>query len=301
MSDYHIPVMLQECIEGLNINPEGTYVDVTFGGGGHSKEILKHLDGGQLYSFDQDKDALENAKTIENSSFTFIEGNFRYLKRYLKMHGVTQVDGILADLGVSSHQIDDPKRGFTFRAKGALDMRMSTELAYTAADLLNEKSEDELTQIFRFYGEVDNARKLSNIITSERLNKPFETNDDLIGILETLVSPHRKNKYFAKVFQGLRIAVNEEIDVLEEFLLQTAEVLKPGGRLVVMSYHSLEDRPVKNFINKGKISGEVEKDFYGNVLKPLSAVNRKVIVAGDNELKINSRARSAKLRIAEKD
>ncbi len=297
---YHVPVMLKECIEGLNIKPDGIYVDVTFGGGGHSSEILKYLKEGHLYSFDQDKDAMENARNIESSSFTFIEGNFGYMKKYLKMYGVDKVDGILADLGVSSHQIDDPGRGFTFREPGPLDMRMDNGIEKTAADILNEYEERELIRVFRYYGEVENASRLASTIVAERVNTPFKTNNDLIQILENMIPGNRRNKYFAKVFQALRIEVNQEIEVLVSFLQQAAELLNPGGRLVVMSYHSLEDRPVKNFINKGKITGEAEKDFYGNVLKPLNAVNRKVIVASDEEIEINPRARSAKLRIAEK-
>lgn len=297
---YHVPVLLDESVEGLNIKPDGIYVDVTFGGGGHSSVIVKHLKGGHLYGFDQDQDAIKNAEKFDESSFTFIEGNFRFIKRYLRMHGVEKVDGILADLGVSSHQIDDPKRGFIFRETGPLDMRMDNGIETTAADILNNYKEDELIWIFKSYGEVENARKLASHICTERINRPFKNNTDLIQILDRMIPGNRRNKYFAKVFQALRIEVNQEIEVLESFLEQTVELLNPGGRLVVISYHSLEDRPVKNFINKGKITGEVEKDFYGNVLKPLDAVNRKVIVASDEELEINPRARSAKLRIAEK-
>lgn len=298
---YHVPVLLNESIEGLNIKPDGIYVDVTFGGGGHSSVILKHLKGGHLYGFDQDQDAKKNAEKFDHSSFTFIEGNFRFIKRYLRMHGVEKVDGILADLGVSSHQIDDPSRGFIFREAGPLDMRMDFGIEITAADILNNTGEDELIWIFKQYGEVENARKLVSHIVAQRINRPFKNNSDLIQILDKMIPGNRRNKYFAKVFQALRIEVNQEIEVLESFLEQTVELLNPGGRLVVISYHSLEDRPVKNFINKGKITGEVEKDFYGNVLKPLNAVNRKIIVASDKELEINPRARSAKLRIAEKN
>jgi 16S rRNA (cytosine1402-N4)-methyltransferase len=301
MSEYHVPVMLKECVEGLSINPSGTYVDVTFGGGGHSTEILKHLNSeGRLFGFDQDSDAKANAEKIQNRSFTFVQANFRHIKRYLKLYGVKQVDGILADLGISSHQIDEPTRGFSTRAEADLDMRMDMNSPLKAMDVVNEYSEEQLHKILGMYGEVKNAKTLAAAIVSERFSKPFKTTAELIQLLDKLAPRHREYKYYAQVFQAIRIEVNDEMGALEDFLIQSAEVLKPGGRLVVESYHSLEDRMVKNFIGKGKIFGEVEKDFFGNQLKPYAAVNRKPIVANDEELKENKRARSAKLRIAER-
>ena len=301
MSEYHVPVMLKECVEGLSINPSGTYVDVTFGGGGHSTEILKHLNSeGRLFGFDQDSDAKANAEKIQNRSFTFVQANFRHIKRYLKLYGVKQVDGILADLGISSHQIDEPTRGFSTRAEADLDMRMDMNSPLKAMDVVNEYSEEQLHKILGMYGEVKNAKTLAAAIVSERFSKPFKTTAELIQLLDKLAPRHREYKYYAQVFQAIRIEVNDEMGALEDFLVQSAEVLKPGGRLVVESYHSLEDRMVKNFIGKGKIFGEVEKDFFGNQLKPYAAINRKPIVANDEELKENKRARSAKLRIAER-
>jgi len=300
MSEYHKPVMLQECLEGLAIKPDGVYVDVTFGGGGHSKAILQQLEGGKLYAFDQDEQARANAEEIDKRSFTLIASNFRYMKRYLKMHGITEVDGILADLGVSSHQIDDPERGFSTRFDAELDMRMDLSASITAQTVVNTYSERELHRIFGMYGEVKNAKTLASAIASERINNPIDTVADLKQILNRYAKRGKEFKYYAQVFQAIRIEVNEEMKALEEMLEQTAEVLGEGGRLVVMSYHSLEDRMVKNFINKGKIYGELEKDFYGNVLKPLTGITRKPVVATDEEIKENNRARSAKLRIAEK-
>lgn len=301
MSDYHVPVMLKECVDGLSIKPNGTYVDVTFGGGGHSTEILKHLNSeGRLFGFDQDIDARANADKIQNRSFTFVQANFRHIKRYLKLHGVKQVDGILADLGVSSHQIDEPMRGFSTRSEADLDMRMDLNASLNASDVVNEYSEEQLHKLLGIYGEVKNAKTLAATIVSERFSKPFKTTKDLIQLLDRLAPRHREYKYYAQVFQAIRIEVNDEMGALEEFLEQSAEVIKPGGRLVVESYHSLEDRMVKNFINKGKVFGEVEKDFFGNQLKPFNAINRKPIEANEEELVVNKRARSAKLRIAEK-
>ncbi|KYG72509.1 16S rRNA (cytosine(1402)-N(4))-methyltransferase RsmH [Roseivirga echinicomitans] len=301
MSDYHVPVMLKECVDGLSIKPNGTYVDVTFGGGGHSTEILKHLNSeGRLFGFDQDIDARANADKIQNRSFTFVQANFRHIKRYLKLHGVKQVDGILADLGVSSHQIDEPMRGFSTRSEADLDMRMDLNASLNASDVVNEYSEEQLHKLLGIYGEVKNAKTLAAAIVSERFSKPFKTTKDLIQLLDRLAPRHREYKYYAQVFQAIRIEVNDEMGALEEFLEQSAEVIKPGGRLVVESYHSLEDRMVKNFINKGKVFGEVEKDFFGNQLKPFNAINRKPIEANEEELVVNKRARSAKLRIAEK-
>lgn len=296
-----MPVMLKECVDGLSIKPNGTYVDVTFGGGGHSTEILKHLNSeGRLFGFDQDVDARANAEKIENRSFTFVQANFRHIKRYLKLYGVKQVDGILADLGISSHQIDEPARGFSTRAEADLDMRMDLNGSLTASDVVNEYSEEQLHKLLGIYGEVKNAKTLAAAIVSERFSNPFKTTKDLIQLLDRLAPRHREYKYYAQVFQAIRIEVNDEMGALEDFLEQSAEVIKPGGRLVVESYHSLEDRMVKNFINKGKVFGEVEKDFFGNQLKPFNAINRKPIEANEEELKVNNRARSAKLRIAEK-
>lgn len=301
MTEYHVPVMLDECINGLEIKESGVYVDVTFGGGGHSREILKHLGAeGRLFGFDQDADAKRNAQQIEQRSFTFIEANFRYLKRYLKLHGIKQVDGILADLGISSHQIDEPERGFSTRSEADLDMRMDQGAELTAKKVVNEYDEAALHKILGIYGEVKNAKTLAAAIVSGRFSRPFETTADLIDLLKSLAPRGREFKYYAQVFQAIRMEVNDEMGALEDFLNQAIEVLKPGGRLVIESYHSLEDRMAKNFINKGKIFGEVDKDFFGNQLKPLRAITRKPIVASEEELKINNRARSAKLRVAEK-
>jgi 16S rRNA (cytosine1402-N4)-methyltransferase len=300
MSKYHKPVMLQECLEGLAIKPDGVYVDVTFGGGGHAKAILEQLEGGMLYAFDQDEQARANAEDFDKRSFTLIASNFRYMKRYLKMYGITKVDGILADLGVSSHQIDDPERGFSTRFDGDLDMRMDLSASITAQTVVNTYGERELHRIFGMYGEVKNAKTLASAIVSQRINKPIDTVADLKQILNRYAKRGKEFKYYAQVFQAIRIEVNEEMKALEEMLEQTAEVLGEGGRLVVMSYHSLEDRMVKNYINKGKIHGELEKDFYGNVLKPLTGITRKPMIATADEIKENNRARSAKLRIAEK-
>ncbi|GAB5523274.1 MAG: 16S rRNA (cytosine(1402)-N(4))-methyltransferase RsmH [Roseivirga sp.] len=301
MAEYHVPVMLDECINGLEIKQGGVYVDVTFGGGGHSREILKHLGAeGRLFGFDQDADAKQNAEQIEQRSFTFIEANFRYLKRYLKLHGIRQVDGILADLGISSHQIDEPERGFSTRSEADLDMRMDQNAQLTAKKVVNEYDEAALHKLLGIYGEVKNAKTLAAAIVSERFSRPFHTTADLIELLKSMAPRGREFKYYAQVFQAIRMEVNDEMGALEDFLNQAVEVLKPGGRLVVESYHSLEDRMVKNFINKGKIFGEVEKDFFGNQLKPLRAITRKPVTASEEELKVNNRARSAKLRVAEK-
>jgi 16S rRNA (cytosine1402-N4)-methyltransferase len=297
---YHNPVMLRECIEALRIQPEGTYVDVTFGGGGHSTAILKHIQGGRLIAFDQDEDAKREAASITDRSFTFCQANFMYLKKYLKLNGITRVDGILADLGISSHQIDAPERGFSTRFDGPLDMRMDQNLALTAAGVLNEYSEQDLHKLFGMYGELKNARTAAKLVTQTRANRPFARTEDLKAALQSIAPRGKENKYFAQVFQALRIEVNTEMKALEDFLHQCGEVMNTGGRLVVMSYHSLEDRMVKNYINKGKVFGEVEKDFYGHELKPFEAVNRKPIEASEEEIEQNRRARSAKLRIAER-
>ncbi|MBU2913957.1 16S rRNA (cytosine(1402)-N(4))-methyltransferase RsmH [Reichenbachiella agariperforans] len=301
MSEYHNPVMLRECVEGLDIKSDGIYIDVTFGGGGHSQEILKHIGtDGRLFGFDQDDDARANADQIEHRSFTFVQSNFRYLKKYLRLHGVTQVDGILADLGVSSHQFNTPGRGFSTRFDGPLDMRMDTSQAISAKEVINEYDEKALHKTLGQYGEVKNAKTLAAAIVTARGQRPMETIGEFLDAIRKFAPRGRENKYFAQVFQAIRIEVNEELKALEEFLVQSAEVLKENGKLVIMSYHSLEDRMVKNYINKGKFYGEVEKDLYGNQIKPLQALTRKPIVASDNEINENNRARSAKLRIAEK-
>lgn len=298
VQNYHIPVMLGSCIEGLAIDPNGIYVDLTFGGGGHSREILKYLKGGHLYGFDQDSDA--EANIPDDDRFTFIEANFRDFKKYLRLYSVTKVDGILADLGISSHQIDEPQRGFSTRFDGELDMRMSQSSALTAKELLNTYEESSLHKIFGIYGEVKNAKTLAQSVVAERAFQAFTTTEGFKQFLKRFAPRGKEFKYYAQVFQALRIEVNDEMGALEEMLLQTVEVLKPEGRLVIMSYHSLEDRLVKNFINKGKFQGEVEKDFYGNLIRPFEPVSRKAITAGTEEIEKNNRARSAKLRIAKK-
>jgi 16S rRNA (cytosine1402-N4)-methyltransferase len=299
MSNYHQPVMLQECIEALDIKPDGTYVDVTFGGGGHSREILKHLGSkGRLIAFDQDADAQQNV--IDDNRFKFVDQNFRYLKNFCRLHGAIPVDGILADLGVSSYQFDQAERGFSIRFDAELDMRMNRLSELTARQVVNTYSEADLHRIFGIYGEIQNARSLAKTIVTGRLNGEIVTVADLKNTIAGLIPRGKENKYLAQVFQALRIEVNQELEVLKDFLVQSAEVLGTGGRLVVMSYHSLEDRLVKNFIAKGKFSGEVEKDFFGNDQKPLDAVSRGAVTATADEIKDNNRARSAKLRIAVK-
>jgi len=291
--------MLQECIEGLNIRKDGTYVDVTFGGGGHSKEILKHLGkDGALLAFDQDADAQQNL--IDDERFTFIDQNFRYLKNFCRLHNAIPVDGILADLGVSSYQFDQAERGFSIRFDAELDMRMNQSSELSAKEVVNTYSEAELHRIFGIYGEIQNAKSLANTIVTARLNAPIVTVADLKNAISARIPKGKENKYLAQVFQALRIEVNQELEALKDFLIQSAKVLVSGGRLVVMSYHSLEDRLVKNFIAKGKFSGDVEKDFFGNDQKPFDAISRGAIVASEEEIKINNRARSAKLRIAVK-
>jgi 16S rRNA (cytosine1402-N4)-methyltransferase len=292
--------MLKECIEGLNIDPKGNYVDVTFGGGGHSRAILEKLDGGKLVAFDQDEDARREAEKIESRSLIFCQVNIQYMKQYLKLNGVKKVSGVLADLGVSSHQIDSPERGFSTRFDGPLDMRMNQSGTTTAATILNEFSEEDLHKIFGMYGELKNARTAARLITQHRVREKFKRTGDLLTVLKEAAPRGKENKYFAQVFQALRIRVNDEMKVLEDFLHQCGDLIDKGGRLVVMSYHSLEDRMVKNYINKGKVFGEVDKDFYGNEIKPFKAINRKPIEASGEERDNNSRARSAKLRVAEK-
>lgn len=299
MSEYHVPVMLKECIEGLNIDPDGTYVDVTFGGGGHSREILKHLGPkGRLIAFDQDADAQRNI--IDDERFVFVDQNFRYLKNFCRLHRAIPVNGILADLGVSSHQFDEADRGFSIRFDAELDMRMNQLGELTAKDVVNNYSVADLHRIFGIYGEIQNAKSLAETIVTARLNGSIVTIADLKNAISVRIPKGKENKYLAQVFQALRIEVNQELEALKDFLMQSAEVLGVGGRLVVMSYHSLEDRLVKNFIAKGKFSGEVEKDLYGNDNKPLDAVSRGAITASADEITKNNRARSAKLRIAVK-
>ncbi len=297
---YHRPVLLKESIDALQLQPEGNYADLTFGGGGHSMAILEHLKGGKLYAFDQDADAAENAARITSKSFFFIKNNFRYVDKFLKIHGVPQVDGILADLGVSSHQIDTPERGFSTRFQGDLDMRMDTKSAKSAKQVINNYTEEDLHRIFGMYGEVRNAKSLAAAIKEARTSTKIQTVDDLKLLLNSFAPRGREYKYYAQVFQALRIEVNNELEALKEMLANCVKVLKPGGRLVIISYHSLEDRLVKNFINKGKFYGEVEKDLYGNELKPLKSMTRKPVMATEEEVHENNRARSAKMRIAEK-
>ncbi|HWD90035.1 MAG TPA: 16S rRNA (cytosine(1402)-N(4))-methyltransferase RsmH [Mucilaginibacter sp.] len=299
MDSYHTPVMLKECLEGLNIRPDGTYVDVTFGGGGHSKAILGKLGkNGRLLAFDQDADAQQNV--IDDDRFEFIDQNFRYLKNFCRLHNAIPVDGILADLGVSSYQFDQAERGFSIRFDAELDMRMNRADKLSAKEVINTYSEVDLHRIFGIYGEIQNAKSLAKTIVTARLNTPINTVADLKNVISGLIPRGKENKYLAQVFQALRIEVNQELEALKDFLIQSAEVLVTGGRLVVMSYHSLEDRLVKNFIAKGKFSGELEKDIYGNNQKPLDAVSRGAITASEEEIKSNNRARSAKLRIAVK-
>ena len=296
--EYHIPVLLTESVDGLEIKTNGDYVDVTFGGGGHSREIFSRLTTGRLFAFDQDEDAAANI--IENDRFFFIRHNFKYIRNFLKYYEVDQVDGILADLGVSSHDFDVAERGFSFRFDGDLDMRMNRNATLKASDLINTYSEDQLRTVFREYGELDNAGRLAKTLIGVRNATPIQTIEQFKAAIAPCVPKLQETKYLAKVFQALRIETNKEMDVLHEFLDQSIQLLKPGGRLVVITYHSLEDRMVKNFIKSGDFSGKQEKDFYGNVDSPLIAVNRKVIVPDDEEIERNPRARSAKLRIAEK-
>lgn len=296
---YHVPVMLQECMEALAIKPDGIYVDVTFGGGGHSREILKRLGPhGRLIAFDQDPDAINNS--IDDPRFVLVHQNFRFLKNYLRLQGVKEVDGILGDLGVSSHQFDDAERGFSIRFDADLDMRMDQVSDLNARKVLNTYSEEELHRIFGMYGEVQNAKSLAKTIVTARLTQEINTVAELKEVIKRMVPKGKEHKYHAQVFQALRIEVNKELEALQEFLMQSISVLKENGRLVIMSYHSLEDRLVKNFMLKGKFKGEVEKDFYGNEIKPLRVITRKAVTASEEELQRNNRSRSAKLRIAEK-
>ena len=295
---YHIPALLNESIDGLNIRPDGIYVDVTFGGGGHSMEILRRLTTGRLVAFDQDEDARQNIPASGN--FLFLDQNFRYLKNNLRFNGITSIDGLLADLGVSFHQFDEPARGFTFRHDAPLDMRMNKSGSLTAAQLLNTADEESLADIFYNYGELKNSRRIASEIVAARSSNEIRTANDLMKAVGRLIPFRQEHKFLAKLFQALRIAVNDEVQSLKELLVQALELLKPGGRLVVITYHSLEDRLVKNFMRSGNFSGEEEKDFFGNVKSPFTLVSRKGVVPGEEEIAENNRARSARLRVAEK-
>ena len=297
---YHIPVLLQESIDGLAIRPDGTYVDVTFGGGGHSREILRRLgEEGHLYSFDQDADAEQNIPEGDER-FTFVRSNFRYLSNWMQYYGVENLDGLIADLGVSSHHFDDESRGFSFRFDAPLDMRMNGRGGMTAADIVNNYDENRLADVFYLYGEFRNSRALAAAVAKARKNKSIDTIEDLLQAVERLIDRERGKKELARLFQSLRIEVNHEMEALKIMLESALRCLRPGGRLVVLTYHSLEDRMVKNFIKAGKIDGKVEQDFFGRKLTPWRAVNNKVIVPSDKEQEENPRSRSAKLRIAEK-
>lgn len=298
---YHVPVLLKESVDGLNIGEGGIFVDVTFGGGGHSREILSRLDvNGHLYSFDQDADAEKNAEGFDAGKFTFVRSNFRFLKNFLKYHGVEQIDGLLADLGVSSHHFDDSERGFSFRFEGKLDMRMNQRAGKTAADVVNTYDEKQLADVLYLYGELKQSRKIASAIVKSRQTKKVETIGDFLDIVKPFFRNEREKKELAKVFQALRIEVNHEMDALRDMLKGATEMLKPGGRLVVITYHSLEDRIVKNVMKTGNAEGEEDKDFFGRVNTPYRLINRQVIVPSDEEMTRNPRSRSAKLRIAEK-
>ena len=295
---YHTPVLLNPCLEGLNLRPDGTYADVTFGGGGHSRAILERLDTGHLYAFDQDEDAAKNA--FDDPRFTFIPQNFRYLKNFIQLYHHGKIDGILADLGVSSHQFDTPEKGFSTRFEGRLDMRMSQTNPTDAANIVNTYDHAELTRILSLYGEVPNAHQVASDIILARDAKPITTTTELKEAVQGRLPRGRENKTLAQIFQALRIEVNQEMDALNAFLSQCADVLQPGGRLVILSYHSLEDRLVKNYLKTGNAQGNEEKDFFGNLLTPYKIINRKPITPSDEEIAANPRARSAKLRIAER-
>lgn len=308
---YHVPVLLKESVDGLNIQSGGVYVDVTFGGGGHSSEILSRLDEqAHLYSFDQDADAEQNVmrsevgaerRFVDDPRFTFVRSNFRYLKNWMRYYGVESIDGLLADLGVSSHHFDDESRGFSFRFDAQLDMRMNKRAGKTAADIVNDYDEEALANLFYLYGEIKQSRRLAAAIVKARSQKRIATTQDLLGILEPIFKREREKKDLAKVFQALRIEVNHEMDALKEMLKSATELLKPGGRLSVITYHSLEDRIVKNIMKTGNVEGKRIQDFYGRIETPFTLINNKVIVPSENEQQENPRSRSAKLRIAEKN
>ena len=297
---YHIPALLTETINGLEIKPNGTYVDVTFGGGGHSRAILSHLDSdGRLFSFDQDMDAYANR--IDDPRFTFIHGNFRFLSNFLRYHKVTEVDGILADLGVSFHHFDDGERGFSFRyGEGVLDMRMNRDDSLDARKVIAEYDVDALTRMFKLFGELKNARRIAEALVKARSSREIVTIADLLDIVKPFINPRQEKKELAQVFQALRMEVNHEVDALAGFLSQTLKVLKPGGKLAIITYHSIEDRMVKNFMRSGNIDGKVKTDFFGRSQTPIRPVNNKVIVPTEEEVERNPRSRSAKLRVAEK-
>lgn len=298
MNQYHIPVMLKQCIEGLNIRPDGVYVDATFGGGGHAREIVAQLKTGRLYAFDQDEDALQNV--YDDERLVFIRSNFRYIRNFLRYNSVEQVDGILADLGVSSHDFDQPERGFSFRYDSPLDMRMNREGSLTAADIINQYDHDKLTTLFHDYGEIKQAGRLASAIITARESELLSTTEKLLNAIKHLVPRAIEKKYLAQVFQSLRMEVNDETGALREFLTNSLTLLKPGGRLVVLTYHSIEDRLVKNFLKSGNFEGNVKQDFYGNFITPFELINRRVMVPDEAEVIENPRSRSAKLRVAEK-
>lgn len=298
---YHVPVLLKESVDGLNITEGGNFVDVTFGGGGHSKEIYSRMDkNGHLYSFDQDADAEKNADGFDTKRFTFVRSNFRFLKNFMRYYGVEHIDGLLADLGVSSHHFDDSARGFSFRFEGKLDMRMNQRAGMTAADVVNTYEEERLADVLYLYGELKQSRKIAAALVKARQEKPIETIGDLMEVSKTFFRNEREKKDMAKLFQALRIEVNHEMDTLKEMLKSATEMLKPGGRLVIITYHSLEDRIVKNLMKTGNVEGKEDKDFFGKANTPYRLVNRQVIVPSDEEMTRNPRSRSAKLRIAEK-
>ena len=296
--EYHNPVLLNECIEGLNIKPTGIYVDVTFGGGGHSKLILKNLKGGKLFAFDQDENAHKNA--LPEDGFKLINANFRHLKNFLRMEGVRKIDGLLADLGVSSHQFDVAERGFSIRFDGELDMRMNTNSSLSAKEVVNEYTQQDLANVLYKYGELRNSRAIARAIIEASEQETIITTNQLIDVVAHMVPKKNRNQFLARIFQAIRIEVNDEMKALEEMLLDAVDMLNEGGRLVVLSYHSLEDRMVKNLMKNGKPEGELEKDFFGNPIKDLTEITRKIIVASKWQIEENTRARSAKLRIAEK-
>ncbi len=296
---YHIPALLPQALEGLNINPSGAYVDVTYGGGGHSRAIVELLgEQGHLYGMDQDLDAVSRA--LVDPRFTILHGNFRFLQNFMRYYGVDTVDGVLADLGVSFHHFDDPERGFSFRADGPLDMRMNRQGSLTAAKVVNEYSQEQLADILYLYGELRQARRIAAALVKARAQAPISTTERLLEVIRPLINPKQEKKELAQVFQALRIEVNGEIDALRAFLTQATAILKPGGRLAVITYHSLEDRLVKNFMRAGNFTGEVDKDFFGRVSSPLRLLNNKPIVPDEAEIEANPRSRSAKLRVAQK-
>jgi len=296
--EYHQPVLLHETVNGLNIDPNGVYVDVTFGGGGHSREILKHLVDGKLFAFDRDDDVLENIPN--DKKFKLIQTNYKNIKRFLRLEGITKIDGILADLGVSSHQFDVAERGFSIRFDGELDMRMNTNSPLSAKSVVNEYGQENLANVLFKYGELRNSRAIAREIINAREVKEIVTTNQLIAIVEKMVPEKKRNQFLARIFQAIRIEVNDEMKALEEMLLSAVDMLNEGGRLVVLSYHSLEDRMVKNLMKKGNLEGKLQKDFFGNPIKDLKEITRKVIVASEDQVVENTRARSAKLRIAEK-